>query len=378
MAVGTKPKKGKVVVEKLEAEDHSETDTENEEPGDDMVEVKEEVLDVFDDSFSESAGILAVNLEVKSEDDDITEVKDEGGNNTGVDDGSIEIKEEKLDDDATSDGISEDSDIEFEDNSDSDIPKSKKKVKEKEEKHVRIMTEESDKSDGESDDESEDENTEVKEESDTEDKTGLANVMAQILATPGGNNLILSKAKKDNVSLKAEDTGEFELVDADGNVKKEVKIEVVEEEDKRETAHKKQLEREVLVKKLKLKPNIETDREKERNLRIIATQGVVQLFSAIEKHKAVVRKERSQTHSVVSREVMSSKDFQDTFYDILDKEGEKVKKLHPTKMTKREMKDEPVDLPSGEKKPKWSVFADNFYKEPTLQGWDLKSDDEDQ
>lgn len=367
-----------MVVEKLEAEDHSETDTENEEPGDDMVEVKEEVLDVFDDSFSESAGILAVNLEVKSEDDDITEVKDEGGNNTGVDDGSIEIKEEKLDDDATSDGISEDSDIEFEDNSDSDIPKSKKKVKEKEEKHVRIMTEESDKSDGESDDESEDENTEVKEESDTEDKTGLANVMAQILATPGGNNLILSKAKKDNVSLKAEDTGEFELVDADGNVKKEVKIEVVEEEDKRETAHKKQLEREVLVKKLKLKPNIETDREKERNLRIIATQGVVQLFSAIEKHKAVVRKERSQTHSVVSREVMSSKDFQDTFYDILDKEGEKVKKLHPTKMTKREMKDEPVDLPSGEKKPKWSVFADNFYKEPTLQGWDLKSDDEDQ
>ncbi|XP_068201930.1 uncharacterized protein PF3D7_1120000-like [Palaemon carinicauda] len=275
MAVGTKLKQGKVVVEKFE--DHDESGTESEEPGDDMVEVKEEVLDCFDDSIYESEGVLDVSSEVKSEDDDITEITngDSVTGNLSEENGeSSEIKEEEEEEESGSDGISKDSDIEFEDDSDNDIPKTKKKVKEKEEKHVRIMTEKSDESDesDESDGESNNEDTEVKKESDTEEKTGLATVMAQILATRGGNNLILSKAKKDDEPVKAEETGEFELVDADGNVKNEVKIEVVDEEDERERAHKKQLQREILVKKLKLKPNIETDREKERNLRIIATQ----------------------------------------------------------------------------------------------------------
>ena len=34
-------------------------------------------------------------------------------------------------------------------------------------------------------------------------------------------------------------------------------------------------------------------------------------------------------------------------------------------------------LPASGKKAKWSVFADNFYKAPTLQGWDAKSDEEE-
>lgn len=44
----------------------------------------------------------------------------------------------------------------------------------------------------------------------------------------------------------------------------------------------------------------------------------------------------------------------------------------------QEVKEELVDIqPPDKKKPKWNVLSDNFYKEPTLQGWDLQSDDGD-
>ena len=46
-------------------------------------------------------------------------------------------------------------------------------------------------------------------------------------------------------------------------------------------------------------------------------------------------KERSAIKSVVAREEISSKDMRESFFDILEKEGDKLNKLHQGKNVKR-------------------------------------------
>lgn len=43
----------------------------------------------------------------------------------------------------------------------------------------------------------------------------------------------------------------------------------------------------------------------------------------------------------------------------------------------QEVKEEPVDLQPPEKKSKRNVLSDNFYKEPTLHGWNQQCGDGD-
>lgn len=366
MAVSVKrSKKPQVHVEKFESDQSDEVEDESEEePGDDMVEIKEEIDEPDDEdlvSDSQGLGDSCEDVEIKEEEDDAeSEVTSDDESDLKIDD--------------ISDG--DDSEDESASSNEKDCDSGSKQ---KGEKHVRMEVDSSEDETETDSDEEDDEFGEpkVKAESDTEDvKSGLADVMAQILSMKGGHNLILSKAKKDYMTVKPEDTGEFQVVDADGNVKQEIKIKVEEEVDPSEVARKRLLEKENLIKKFKLKPDVERDREKERKLRITATQGVVQLFTAIEKHKALIRKQRSETKSLVAREEISSSDVKESFLDILDKEGEKLKRSRDAKLVKEELKSEPIDLPSAAKKPKWNVFADNFYKEPTLQGWDLQSDEE--
>lgn len=67
--------------------------------------------------------------------------------------------------------------------------------------------------------------------------SGIANVMAKILATRKTTNVILSKAKKDRdkrVDKKDSDNDTFEVVDETGKVKKDPKIELKQEEEEDE------------------------------------------------------------------------------------------------------------------------------------------------
>ncbi|KAG7175968.1 RRP15-like protein-like 2 [Homarus americanus] len=171
--------------------------------------------------------------------------------------------------------------------------------------------------------------------------SGLANVMTRILGTKKSDNVILSKAKKNEKITKPVD-------DASGD-----SFEVVDDSGKKK----------IWENRFRVKPNVKEDREKERRLRVLATQGVVQLFSAIEKHKNMIQRKLSETRSIMGREKVLETTGKEAFLEVLKQQGEK------------EIKEELVDLPP-KKKPRWSVLAENFYKEPTLQGWDQQSDDE--
>ncbi|KAG7157317.1 RRP15-like protein [Homarus americanus] len=212
-----------------------------------------------------------------------------------------------------------------------------------------------------------------------DDSSGLANVMTRILGTKKSDNVILSKAKKNQKITKAiDDTSDnsFEVVDDSGKVKKEPNIKL-ENEDKKatETLHERELRKKIWENRFRVKPNVKEDREKERRLRVLATQGVVQLFSAIEKHKNMIQRKLSETRSIMGREKVLETTGKEAFLEVLKQQGEKVNAPQEEEPIKTEIKEELVDLPP-KKKPRWSVLAENFYKEPTLQGWDQQSDDE--
>ncbi|KAK4300983.1 hypothetical protein Pmani_026855 [Petrolisthes manimaculis] len=220
-----------------------------------------------------------------------------------------------------------------------------------------------------------------KEENDDAIKTdrrssGLADVMAKILASQDRKSL-LSKAKKDWDIKDEPDEDSFEVVDSIGMVKKEPHIKI-EREEKEESfrLHDKIMMKKIWEKRFRVKPNLEEDHEKERKLKVLATQGVVQLFGAIEKHRNMIQKKLSETRSVMGREKVLESAGKEAFMEVLRGEGRKVKKKTVTKAevkVKREV--EEIQLPAA-KKNKWNVFSDDFYQEPTLQGWDQKSDED--
>ncbi|KAK7086773.1 hypothetical protein SK128_004449 [Halocaridina rubra] len=385
MTIAAKPQ---VSVEVDESEDdilsdNSEVESRSEAQQDDDldIQIKEEnEEDIFSESF-DADEISEIKEEdesfgIKEESDDDEEEEEKEVVTSDEYDSEIDIKSE---DEFASD---EDSMIKSEETfeSESQDMKQKKRKEAKSrpemEKKVRIDLDTDSDSTESSDDDNNDEDSKDKLGSDAEDsKSGLANVMAQILAKSGSDDVMLSKAKKDYMVKKEEDTGtEFEVVDADGKITKEVTIKVEEEEeDQRKLAQKKRLEKEQFVMKFKLKPDFQRDREKERKLKIIATQGVVQLFTAIEKHKSMLKQQLSKTKSSFGADDLNPTDLKESFLNLLDQEGEKFKRAFEEDPIKKEIKHEE----SAPKKPKWNVFADNFYKEPTLQGWDAKSDDED-
>lgn len=224
--------------------------------------------------------------------------------------------------------------------------------------------------------------------------SGLADMMAKILGTKKSGDVILSKAKTDmqvkkSMKVRQEDT--FEIVDSSGQIKTEPMVDKIKEEEEEDekppvSQHERDMYRKVWEEKFRKKPSITQDREKERKLRVLATQGVVQLFSAIEKHKTMMQVKLSQCRSIMGREKVLESTGKEAFMNILKQQGKRVKKetelegkvKEEDDPVKEEVKDEPLDLqPPVKKKPKWNVFSDNFYKEPTLHGWDQESNDGD-
>ncbi|XP_050687377.1 RRP15-like protein isoform X3 [Eriocheir sinensis] len=357
-------------------EEPESSDSEDDQPEDDFeVEIKREEDDCLDSSNLEGDSFMAY-----PDDEDSVEIKEE-------DLDEVDIKEEVVEAWEAEGSAEETKTKETE-------RKGTKKVKFSEpepESDNSDFSESDNEEDNFADDDSEKEEGEVKKSV----GSGLANVMAKILGTKKSEDVILSKAKTDKAvkktrKLDKEDT--FEIVDGSGQVKKEPTVEIKEEEEDRKpdiSLHDREIHRKLWEEKFRKRPSITEDKEKERRLRVLATQGVVQLFSAIEKHRNMMQVKLSQCRSIMGREKVLEGTGKEAFLDILKQQGKrvkeqtepalkKVKKEENGDSMKEEVKDELLDLqPPEKKKPKWNVLSDNFYKEPTLHGWDQQSDDGD-
>ncbi|RXG71215.1 RRP15-like protein [Armadillidium vulgare] len=127
-------------------------------------------------------------------------------------------------------------------------------------------------------------------------------------------------------------------------------------------------------------PKQSTNREKERNLRIMATQGVVQLFSAINKHKVELRNELKEAKSHNQRDKVLANKGLDNFMNLLEKEGKKLKKNkkkdYELSPVKKEENLDSIKLEESESKSSWNALAQEFYQEPVLKEWDKCDSDE--
>ncbi|XP_027209613.2 RRP15-like protein [Penaeus vannamei] len=393
VSTGRQVKKPRVVEEHLESDDgevnleevDSGSDNYDFEPGDDLEDIKQEVED-WNDTVEE----------VEMEQDDFTEeIKQEEDSDNEEWKNKSSKKGSKWVDEAKGWGEGDDNfgDVESgsgdeESGAETDgRKKKKKKIKSKgqtKKKKVRIEREDLSDSDDLKEEKEEEETDEDEDDSDSaaesdddggvqEAGMGLANVLNMILKSKKKGKEILTKAKKDD-DRRVRFDEDFEVVDEEGNVRKVVKEEEVKDA-VRMSLHQKQLQRKAWINQFHVKPTILDNREKEKALKVIATHGVVQLFGAIEKHKSIISKKMAETKSVIGKETLLENIGKEDFLKVLKRKGKQMEDVYSEDEVKKELKKEPEEVPS--KKPRWSVLSENFYKEPTLQGWDQESDEDE-
>lgn len=66
----------------------------------------------------------------------------------------------------------------------------------------------------------------------------------------------------------------------------------------------------------------------------LSNRGVVQLFSAIEKHKNEVQKKLSETRSVMGREKILETTGKEAFLEVLKQQGKQVEAIKEEKLVK--------------------------------------------
>lgn len=393
VSTGRQVKKPRVVEEHLESDDgevnleevDSGSDNYDFEPGDDLEDIKQEVED-WNDTVEE----------VEMEQDDFTEeIKQEEDSDNEEWKNKSSKKGSKWVDEAKGWGEGDDNfgDVESgsgdeESGAETDgRKKKKKKIKSKgqtKKKKVRIEREDLSDSDDLKEEKEEEETDEDEDDSDSASESdddggvqeagmGLANVLNMILKSKKKGKEILTKAKKDD-DRRVRFDEDFEVVDEEGNVRKVVKEEEVKDA-VRMSLHQKQLQRKAWINQFHVKPTILDNREKEKALKVIATHGVVQLFGAIEKHKSIISKKMAETKSVIGKETLLENIGKEDFLKVLKRKGKQMEDVYSEDEVKKELKKEPEEVPS--KKPRWSVLSENFYKEPTLQGWDQESDEDE-
>lgn len=393
VSTGRQVKKPRVVEEHLESDDgevnleevDSGSDNYDFEPGDDLEDIKQEVED-WNDTLEE----------VEMEQDDFTEeIKQEEDSDNEEWKNKSSKKGSKWVDEAKGWGEGDDNfgDVESgsgdeESGAETDgRKKKKKKIKSKgqtKKKKVRIEREDLSDSDDLKEEKEEEETDEDEDDSDSASESeddggvqeagmGLANVLNMILKSKKKGKEILTKAKKDD-DRRVRFDEDFEVVDEEGNVRKVVKEEEVKDA-VRMSLHQKQLQRKAWINQFHVKPTILDNREKEKALKVIATHGVVQLFGAIEKHKSIISKKMAETKSVIGKETLLENIGKEDFLKVLKRKGKQMEDVYSEDEVKKELKKEPEEVPS--KKPRWSVLSENFYKEPTLQGWDQESDEDE-
>ncbi|XP_076032172.1 RRP15-like protein [Oratosquilla oratoria] len=246
--------------------------------------------------------------------------------------------------------------------------RTKKAKRKKKQKKVEVE----DESGSEADIESEDEDVMESDDENDESQAGLANVMARILATKKSDILCKAKKGKPVEKRESDDQDDFE-VEENGVVKK-IKKDKAKPVVSTQSAWERLKERKLWEEMSHVKPDIKLDKEKEKRLKVLATKGVVQLLGAIEKHNKALKRKLAEAQGVTQKEKVLERAGKDAFLDILKGEGDKVNRNAPKMEVKDEVKEEEDNIA---KKPKWSVLADNFYKEPTLEGWDKQESDDD-
>lgn len=118
----------------------------------------------------------------------------------------------------------------------------------------------------------------------------------------------------------------------------------------------------------RVKPDVVTDKEAERNLQRIATRGVVQLFNAVQKHqKNVDEKVKEAGGSIRKRAKLISTVSKKDFISVLrgmdgssQKSGKKLKDEQGTE--------------NSEEGPSWKILRDDFMMGAAMKDWDRESD----
>ncbi|RXN00479.1 RRP15-like protein [Acipenser ruthenus] len=117
----------------------------------------------------------------------------------------------------------------------------------------------------------------------------------------------------------------------------------------------------------RVKPDVVTDRETERNFQRIATRGVVQLFNAVRKHQTNIDEKVKETGgSERKRAKLLSSVSKKDFIDVL--RGNKSEKQSKAEKGKQ------VEVKS-EDKTSWNILRDDFMMGATMKDWDKESDE---
>lgn len=151
-----------------------------------------------------------------------------------------------------------------------------------------------------------------------------ADVFSKILKTgkrSSKKNLVLAKAKKDDeierdklkkIELEKKLKQRIEVIDEDGNITA-IDNEKISKEENQLTSKRKSEDQSLLR---RVKPSLK-EKERETYLNSIATQGVVQLFNAVEKYQVKAASETAKVKSEKKKEKVISKLEETDFMDII-------------------------------------------------------------
>ncbi|XP_064623022.1 RRP15-like protein isoform X2 [Lineus longissimus] len=192
----------------------------------------------------------------------------------------------------------------------------------------------------------------------TDEKAGLADVLAKILTKKTAqSNVILSKGKSDRLIQKDRSKKKSEEEGADQN------------ESSFQIKTAKQMKKQLWEEMGRVKPDI-TKKEHERNLQRIATRGVVQLFNAVKKQQKLIEDRLKEAGSTTKKSKVLSSMTKGAFLDVL-------KNTHTAEDKKSEKPGQTfskVNLNSGDEKPTWSVLRDDFMMSAKMKDWDKNSE----
>ncbi|XP_006094375.1 RRP15-like protein [Myotis lucifugus] len=123
----------------------------------------------------------------------------------------------------------------------------------------------------------------------------------------------------------------------------------------------------------RVKPDVVTDKDTERNLQRIATRGVVQLFNAVQKHQKNVDEKVKEAGSSIRKRAklistVSKKDFISVLRGMDGSAGEKGSTGRSSQAKQTEVREEG---------PGWSILRDDFMMGASMKDWDKESDGPD-
>ncbi|OXU25371.1 hypothetical protein TSAR_002583 [Trichomalopsis sarcophagae] len=257
------------------------------------------------------------------------------------------------------------------------------------------LNEEMEEGQGASNDDQSSSGVEGDESGDNEDSNELNEVSDKSKANPGWadamkkilnikkpkrkKSIVLSKAKKLNEILAKpkEVPVPFELEGENGEIKKEtIKVEEGVDQSDKTTEQKNHRRKESLG--IRVKPSV-LDRERERRLQKIATNGVVQLFNAVRQQQKEIEEKLVEAGPLERKREKALKNIdRRAFLDVLmggtsnlapDEKKEELKE-------EEENKDENDESNNKDKKV-WSVLRDDFVMGAKLKDWNKQDTDEE-